>query len=231
MTDEIRLIEVKEGILAENEQDAEQLRGRLKDKGVFLLNLMASPGAGKTSLIVQTIHALSQRWRMAVIEADIDSSVDAEAVSRAGVRAVQLRTGGLCHLDANMVTRGIEGLDLDVLDLVVLENVGNLVCPAEFDTGAHASAMILSVPEGDDKPLKYPLMFTKCRALVVNKIDALGIFDFDLDLLRERAGQLNPDLTVLPLSCKTGEGVHGWIEWLENDIRAQLWSGTSDALG
>ncbi|MFP4258384.1 MAG: hydrogenase nickel incorporation protein HypB [Desulfovermiculus sp.] len=222
MTDEIRLIEVKEGILAENEQDAEQLRGRLKDKGVFLLNLMASPGAGKTSLIVQTIIALSQRWRMAVIEADIDSIVDAETVSRSGVQAVQLRTGGLCHLDATMVARGIEGLDLDGLDLVILENVGNLVCPAEFDTGAHASAMILSVPEGDDKPLKYPLMFTKCRALVVNKIDALGIFDFNLDLLRERAGQLNPDLTVLPLSCKTGEGVQGWIDWLEENIRCQL---------
>ncbi|MFP4285558.1 MAG: hydrogenase nickel incorporation protein HypB [Desulfovermiculus sp.] len=221
MTDEIRLIEVKEGILAENEQDAEQLRGRLKDKGVFLLNLMASPGAGKTSLIVQTIIALSQRWRMAVIEADIDSIVDAETVSRSGVQAVQLRTGGLCHLDATMVARGIEGLDLDGLDLVILENVGNLVCPAEFDTGAHASAMILSVPEGDDKPLKYPLMFTKCRALVVNKIDALGIFDFNLDLLRERAGQLNPDLTVLPLSCKTGEGVQGWIDWLEENIRCQ----------
>ncbi|MFW6142646.1 MAG: hydrogenase nickel incorporation protein HypB [Desulfovermiculus sp.] len=222
MTDEIRLIEVKEGILTENEQDAEQLRGRLKNRGIFLLNLMASPGAGKTSLIVQTIHALSQRWRMAVIEADIDSIVDAETVSRSGVQAVQLRTGGLCHLDATMVARGIEGLDLDGLDLVILENVGNLVCPAEFDTGAHASAMILSVPEGDDKPLKYPLMFTKCRALVVNKIDALGIFDFNLDLLRERAGQLNPDLTVLPLSCKTGEGVQGWIDWLEENIRCQL---------
>lgn len=222
MTDEIRLIEVKEGILTENEQDAEQLRGRLKNRGIFLLNLMSSPGAGKTSLIVQTINALSQRWRMAVIEADIDSIVDAETVSRSGVQAVQLRTGGLCHLDATMVARGIEGLDLDGLDLVILENVGNLVCPAEFDTGAHASAMILSVPEGDDKPLKYPLMFTKCRALVVNKIDALGIFDFNLDLLRERAGQLNPDLTVLPLSCKTGEGVQGWIDWLEENIRCQL---------
>jgi hydrogenase nickel incorporation protein HypB len=158
---------------------------------------------------------------MAVVEADIDSSVDAETVSRAGVQAVQLRTGGLCHLDATMVARGIEGLDLDGLDLIILENVGNLVCPAEFDTGAHASAMILSVPEGDDKPLKYPLMFTKCRALVVNKIDALGIFDFNPDLLRERAGQLNPDLTVLPLSCKTGEGVQGWIDWLEDEIRHQ----------
>jgi hydrogenase nickel incorporation protein HypB len=221
MTDEIRLIEVKEGVLAENARDAQQLRDRLKDKGIFLLNLMASPGAGKTSLIVQTIHALSQRLRMAVVEADIDSSVDAETVSRAGVQAVQLRTGGLCHLDATMVARGIEGLDLDGLDLIILENVGNLVCPAEFDTGAHASAMILSVPEGDDKPLKYPLMFTKCRALVVNKIDALGIFDFNPDLLRERAGQLNPDLTVLPLSCKTGEGVQGWIDWLEDEIRHQ----------
>ncbi|MDZ7759063.1 MAG: hydrogenase nickel incorporation protein HypB [Desulfovermiculus sp.] len=209
MTDDIRLIEVKEGILAENEEEAERLRSYLKDKNVFLLNLMSSPGAGKTSLIVQTVHDLAGRLRIGVIEADIDSSVDAETVSRAGVQAVQLRTGGFCHLDATMVARGLEALDVDNLDLIIVENVGNLVCPAEFDTGAHASAMILSVPEGDDKPLKYPLMFTKCRALVVNKIDALGIFDFDLDLLRERAGQLNPELIILPLSCKSGKGMQG----------------------
>ena len=219
MTDEIRLIEVKEGILAENEQEAEQLRTDLREKGVFLLNLMASPGAGKTSLIVRTVQALVGRLRIGVIEADIDSSVDAETVSRAGVDTVQLRTGGFCHLDANMVARGVQALDTDRLDLIIVENVGNLVCPAEFDTGAHASAMLLSVPEGDDKPLKYPLMFTKCRALVVNKIDALSIFDFDIDLLRDRAQQLNPDLTVLPLSCKSGEGMQDWIAWLEKEIR------------
>ncbi len=221
MREEIRLIEVKEGILAGNEREAECLRSHLRDRNTFMLNLMASPGAGKTSLIVQTVHALAGRLRIGVIEADIDSSVDAETVSRAGIQVVQLRTGGFCHLDATMVARGVEVLDVDNLDLIIVENVGNLVCPAEFDTGAHASAMILSVPEGDDKPLKYPLMFTKCRALVVNKIDALGIFDFDLDLLRERAGQLNPQLTIFPLSCKSGEGVQGWIDWLEEDIRDQ----------
>jgi len=221
MREEIRLIEVKEGILAENEQEAEQLRSHLQAKGVFLLNLMASPGAGKTSLIVQTVQALAKRLRIGVIEADIDSSVDAETVSRAGVRAVQLRTGGFCHLDAGMVARGVQALEVDELDLIIVENVGNLVCPAEFDTGAHASAMILSVPEGDDKPLKYPLMFTKCRALVVNKMDALGIFDFDLDLLRQRAGQINPGMTFLPVSCKTGEGMENWIRWLEEEIRGQ----------
>ena len=227
MREEIRLIEVKEGILAENEQEAERLRFYLRAKGVFLLNLMASPGAGKTSLIVQTIHALATRLRIGVIEADIDSSVDAETVSRTGVGAVQLRTGGFCHLDAGMVARGVEALDVDNLDLIIVENVGNLVCPAEFDTGAHASAMILSVPEGDDKPLKYPLMFTKCRALVVNKIDALGLFDFDIQLLRERAGQLNPQLKLFPLSCKSGEGVQGWIDWLEEEIRYQKTSEVS----
>ncbi|WP_034623116.1 hydrogenase nickel incorporation protein HypB [Desulfovermiculus halophilus] len=220
MTDDIRLIEVKEGILAQNEQEADQLRASLRAKGVLLLNLMASPGAGKTSLIVQTVQSLAPRLRIGVIEADIDSSVDAETVTRAGVQAVQLRTGGFCHLDAAMVARGVEALDTDNLDLIIVENVGNLVCPAEFDTGAHASAMILSVPEGDDKPLKYPLMFTKCRVLVVNKIDALSIFDFDLDVLRERAGQLNPELTVLPLSCKTGQGMQGWIQWLAEEVRA-----------
>ncbi len=218
MTDDIRLIEVKEGILAENEQEAEGLRAHLRAQGVFLLNLMASPGAGKTSLIVQTVQALAGRLRIGVIEADIDSSVDAKTVSRAGVQAVQLRTGGFCHLDASMVARGVEALDVDNLDLIIVENVGNLVCPAEFDTGAHASAMILSVPEGDDKPLKYPLMFTKCRAVVVNKIDALSVFDFDLQLFGERTKQLNPSLTVLPLSCKTGEGMQGWIDWLEEEI-------------
>ena len=219
MTDDIRLIEVKEGILAENEQEAEGLRYQLDAKGVFLLNLMASPGAGKTSLIIQTVQALAQRVRIGVIEADIDSSVDAKTVSRAGVQAVQLRTGGFCHLDASMVARGVEALDVDNLDLIIVENVGNLVCPAEFDTGAHASAMILSIPEGDDKPLKYPLMFTKCSAVVVNKIDALSVFDFDLQLFRERTRQLNPALTVLPLSCKTTEGMQGWIDWLEEEIK------------
>ena len=217
--EEIRLIEVKEGILSENDARAEELRQKLKAIRTYVLNLMASPGAGKTSLILQTIHALKGRCRIGVLEADIDSVVDAETVSRTGVEVVQLRTGGFCHLDATMVARGLEELDLDSLDLVIVENVGNLVCPAEFDTGAVASAMILSVPEGDDKPLKYPLMFTRCSALVVNKMDALELFDFNLDLLQERAGQLNPDLSVLPVSCRTGEGIQAWVEWLESQVR------------
>ena len=214
MTDDIRLIEVKEGILSENDRIADALRARLREHRVFVLNLMASPGAGKTSLILQTIRALHRRFRIGVIEADIDSSVDAETVARTGVDTVQLRTGGFCHLDASMVTRGVEAFDLDKVDMLIVENVGNLVCPAEFDTGAHVSAMILSVPEGDDKPLKYPLMFSTCQALVVNKIDALSIFDFDLEVLRERTGQLNPDLEIFPLSCKSGEGVQAWVDWL-----------------
>lgn len=216
---DIRLIEVKEGILSENDARAQELRQKLQAARTYVLNLMASPGAGKTSLILQTIEALKASFRIGVLEADIDSVVDAETVSRTGTEVVQLRTGGFCHLDATMVARGLEELDLERLDLVIVENVGNLVCPAEFDTGAVASAMILSVPEGDDKPLKYPLMFTKCQALLVNKIDALELFDFDLDLLRERAGQLNPGLSVLPVSCRTGEGIRAWVEWLDSQVR------------
>ena len=217
---EIRLIEVKEGILSENDARAGELRQRLKASRTYVLNLMASPGAGKTSLILRTIEALKDRFRIGILEADIDSVVDAETVSKTGTEVIQLRTGGFCHLDATMVARGLEELDLEGLDLVIVENVGNLVCPAEFDTGAVASAMILSVPEGDDKPLKYPLMFTRCSALAVNKIDALELFDFNLDLLRERAGQLNPDLAVLPVSCRTGEGIQAWVEWLDSQVQA-----------
>ncbi len=185
----------------------------LKQK-TFLINLMASPGAGKTSLVVKTINGLSQEFKIGVIEADIDSMVDAETVAAAGVPAVQLRTGGFCHVDASMVTKGLEGLEVKELDLVILENVGNLVCPAEFDTGAHKNVMILSVPEGDDKPLKYPLMFSLCDILIVNKMDYLDFSDFDLEKMRERVLNINPNIKIIPVSCKTGTGIENWLDWL-----------------
>lgn len=216
--DEIRLIEVKEDILADNDTVAAELRQRLRKSKTFMLNLMASPGAGKTSLIVQTIDSLKNDYRIGIIEADIDSMVDAETVIKHGVKAVQLRTGGFCHVDATMVSRCLDALEPDNLDLVILENVGNLVCPAEFDTGAFRKAMILSVPEGDDKPLKYPLMFSISDVLIINKIDAMTIFDFDIDAVKKRIQPLNPEIQVLPLSCKTGEGIDAWIEWLQQEI-------------
>ncbi len=214
MSDEIRLIEVKEEIFADNRKVAEALRGRLQREKTFLLNLMSSPGAGKTSLIVKTIAGLARELRLGVVEADIDSMVDAETVVKAGVPAVQLRTGGFCHVDASMVSKGLEGLVVKDLDLVILENVGNLVCPAEFDTGAHKNAMILSVPEGDDKPLKYPLMFSICDVLIVNKMDYLEFSDFNLEKMRERVLNLNPDIKIIPVSCKTGIGIKEWLDWL-----------------
>ena len=218
--DEIRLIEVKEDIQADNEKIAEELRRRLSEQKTFLLNLMSSPGAGKTSVILKTIEQLRGELAFGVLEADIDSTVDAEKVAAAGVRAVQLRTGGFCHLDATMVTKGLEGLDLEGLDVVIIENVGNLVCPAEFDTGAIRNAMILSVPEGDDKPLKYPLMFTVCDVLLVNKIDYLGLSDFDMDVLRERVARLNPGMRIFEMSAKTGQGVKEWADWLSREARS-----------
>ena len=214
----IRLIEVKEEIQADNTAKAEALRGRLREHKTFLLNLMSSPGAGKTTVILKTIEALRNDLHISVIEADIDSMVDAEKIAQTGITAVQLRTGGFCHLDASMVTRGLEDLDLASLDLVIIENVGNLVCPAEFDTGAIKNAMILSVPEGDDKPLKYPLMFTVCDVLLINKIDYLGIADFDVQAVRERAMKLNPRLTIFEVSGKTGEGIGKWAQWLQEAV-------------
>lgn len=214
MSDEIRLIEVKEEIFADNRKVADDLRQTLKGEKTFLINLMASPGAGKTSLIVKTVAGLSSEVRMGVIEADIDSMVDAETVVKAGVPAVQLRTGGFCHVDASMVAKGLAGLAGKDLDLVILENVGNLVCPAEFDTGAHKNVMILSVPEGDDKPLKYPLMFSICDVLIVNKIDYMEFSDFNLEKMRKRVLRLNPDIKIIPLSCRSGEGIEDWIDWL-----------------
>ncbi len=216
--DEIRLIEVKEDILSDNEALASELRTKLRQMKTFMLNLMASPGAGKTSLILQTIDALKDEFRIGIIEADIESMVDSQKVAERGVKAVQLKTGGFCHVDAAMVSQGLDVLNPQDLDLIILENVGNLVCPAEFETGALRKAMILSVPEGDDKPLKYPLMFSICDALVVNKIDAMGIFDFDIETMKQRVQVLNPEIEIIPVSCKTGEGIDGWIDWLHHEI-------------
>ena len=218
--DEVRLIEVKEDILADNQDLAAKLRAQLKSNRTYLLNLMSSPGAGKTSLIMKTIEQLQKRYRIGVIEADIDSMVDAEKVAAIGVKAVQLRTGGFCHLDATMVASGLAAFDLSAFDLIIIENVGNLVCPAEFDTGATHNAMILSVPEGDDKPLKYPLMFSVSQALLVNKIDYLGLSDFDMAALKERVKRLNPGIVVFEVSCKTGDGIEAWSEWLAARVTA-----------
>jgi hydrogenase nickel incorporation protein HypB len=217
---DIRLIEVKEEILADNTKLAEEVRERLRKTKTMLLNLMSSPGSGKTSLILRTAEGLKGSLRLGVIEADIDSTVDAEKVAARGIPAIQLRTGGFCHLDAAMVTQGIDAMAVNEFDLVIIENVGNLVCPAEFDTGAHKNVMILSVPEGDDKPLKYPLMFSICDLLLVNKIDYLSLSDFDMAALRKRVLTLNPRITILEVSCKTGAGIEGWIDWLKGEVAA-----------
>jgi hydrogenase nickel incorporation protein HypB len=222
--DPVRLIEIKEDIQADNERVARALRSRLAEQGTFLLNLMSAPGSGKTETILRTIEELRGDLEFGVLEADIDSVVDAEKIAADGIRAVQLRTGGFCHLDASMVTQGIDGLGLEGLDVVIIENVGNLVCPAEFDTGALKNAMILSVPEGDDKPLKYPLMFSVCDVLLINKIDYLSLSDFDRDALRERVLRLNPSIEIFEISAKTGEGVKEWAAWLSREARRVIGS-------
>jgi hydrogenase nickel incorporation protein HypB len=216
--EEVRLIEVKEEILADNIKVADGVRERLRNTKTMLLNLMSSPGSGKTSLILQTIANLKDSIRLGVIEADIESKVDAEKVAAHGIPAVQLRTGGFCHLDATMATQGIDALPVKDLDLVIIENVGNLVCPAEFDTGAHKNVMILSVPEGDDKPLKYPLMFSICDVLLVNKMDYLPLSDFDMPAMRKRVLGLNPNIVIIEVSCKTGEGIENWTSWLKKEV-------------
>ena len=215
-----KIIEVKESIFADNDARAEKLRAELKQQGTFLLNLMSSPGGGKTSTLRRTIAALRHELAIGVMEADIDSDVDAAAIAETGVRAIQLHTGGMCHLDADMTEQGLREFGAGDLDLVVLENVGNLVCPAEFDTGSVKNAMILSVPEGHDKPLKYPLIFQVCDVLIINKIDVLPYFDFDMDKVREYALARNPKLKIFPISAKTGEGVDAWCDWLRQEVRA-----------
>ena len=216
----LRIIEIKESVFADNDREAAALRGELKEKGLFLLNLMSSPGSGKTTTLVSTLRQLGGELRVGVMEADIDSDVDAHTVQAAGAKAIQLHTGGMCHLTAGMTRQGLEALGTEDIDLAILENVGNLVCPAEFDTGAVKNAMILSVPEGDDKPLKYPLMFEVCDVLLINKIDVLPYFDFDLDAVTERARARNPKIDIIPISARTGEGIDRWCDWLRSQVRA-----------
>ena len=221
--DKYKIIEVKESVFANNDREADRVRGKLKERGTFLLNLMSSPGSGKTTTLLRTIESLKDELRIGIMEADIDSDVDAKKVSDAGVRSIQLHTGGMCHLDAGMTEQGLDEIGTDDLDLVVLENVGNLVCPAEFDTGAVKNAMILSVPEGHDKPLKYPLIFSVCDVLIINKIDVMPYFDFNMDKVREYAHMRNPKLEIFPISAKTGEGVDAWCDWLRRQVRD--WQG------
>lgn len=221
--DEYKILEIKESVFADNDREADDLRASLKERGQFLLNLMSSPGSGKTTTLSRTIEALGDELALAVMEADIDSDVDAATIAKLGAKTIQLHTGGMCHLDASMTEQGLKEIGTKDLDLVVLENVGNLVCPAEFDTGAVKNAMILSVPEGHDKPLKYPLIFTVCDALIINKIDVLPYFDFDMEKVVEYAHMRNPKLKIFPLSAKTGEGVDAWCNWLREQVRA--WNG------
>ena len=219
--DNVKILEVKQSIFASNDEQAAALRAELKQEKIFLLNLMSAPGSGKTTTLRRTIAALQNELRIGVMEADIDSDVDARAIAETGAKAIQLHTGGMCHLDASMTEQGLKEIGTKDLDLVVLENVGNLVCPAEFDTGAVKNAMILSVPEGHDKPLKYPLIFQVCDALIINKIDVLPYFDFDLEKVISYAHMRNPELKIFPISAKTGEGVDTWCEWLSQEVN--LW--------
>lgn len=219
MEKNLRIIEVKRSIFEDNDRDAERLRAELKEKKVFLLNLMSSPGSGKTTMLLALAEALKERIRMGVMEADIDSAVDAEKMMAAGVRSIQIHTGGMCHLDADMTRQGLYEFGLEDAELIVLENVGNLVCPAEFDTGAVKNMTILSVPEGDDKPLKYPLMYEKCDLLVVNKMDVLPYFDFDKEKVAEYARRRNPDIEILYISAKTGEGIEALADWIVEQAR------------
>ena len=218
---EVRILEIKQSVFADNDRQAQLLRQELREKKLFLLNLMSSPGSGKTTTLMRTIEALRDTLKIGVMEADIDSDVDARTISQSGVRVIQLHTGGMCHLDAEMTRQGLEGLDPAELDLVILENVGNLVCPAEFDTGATKNAMILSVPEGHDKPLKYPLMFSVCDVVLVNKIDVLPYFDFDLEKCREYVHRRNPQAKVIPICARTGEGMEEWTDWLLQEVRGE----------
>lgn len=218
-----KILEIRQSVFASNDEEAAKLRAELKEKGVFLLNLMSSPGSGKTTTLTRTIEALKDEMKIGVMEADIDSDVDARTISAAGAKAIQLHTGGMCHLDAGMTRQGLEGLGTGDVELAILENVGNLVCPAEFDTGAVKNAMILSVPEGHDKPLKYPLMFQVCDVVLVNKMDVLPYFNFDLEKCTEYVKMRNPKAQVIPICAATGEGMYAWYDWLRREVRA--WRG------
>ena len=214
-----RILEIKQSVFEDNDQQANLLREELKKKKVFLLNLMSSPGSRKTTTLTKTINTLKKEMKIGVMEADIDSDVDAHTISKTGVKVIQLHTGGMCHLDADMTKQGLEALETEDIDFAILENVGNLVCPAEFDTGASKNAMILSVPEGDDKPLKYPLMFSICDVLLINKIDVINYFDFNLETCIQRAKKLNPNIKIIPISARTGEGIDKFAEWLRKEIK------------
>ncbi|KOR24862.1 hydrogenase nickel incorporation protein HypB [Clostridium sp. FAM 1755] len=217
--DKYKVIEIKKSVFEDNDQEANLLREELRKEKTFLLNLMSSPGSGKTTTVLRTIEALKDEMNIGVLEADIDSEVDANTVSKTGAKVIQLHTGGMCHLDASMTKQGLLGLGTEEVDFAILENVGNLVCPAEFDTGSSKNAMILSVPEGDDKPLKYPLMFSICDVVLINKIDAIANFDFDFNAVKERIKKLNPNIKVIKISAKTGEGIDEWINWIRTEVK------------
>ncbi|MCI7809201.1 hydrogenase nickel incorporation protein HypB [bacterium] len=221
--EQVKILQIKQSVFANNDAQAEALRRELKERKLYLLNLMSSPGSGKTTTLTRLIAALKDQLRIGVMEADIDSDVDARTIAAAGAKAIQLHTGGMCHLDAAMTRQGLEGLEPEALDLVILENVGNLVCPAEFDTGAVKNCMILSVPEGHDKPLKYPLMFQVCDTVIINKTDVLPYFDFDMDKCAEYIRLRNPNARIFPISAKTGQGVEALADWLKEEVRN--WKG------
>lgn len=223
LLEKVRILEVKQSVFANNDAQAEKLREELKQKGIYLLNLMSSPGSGKTTTLTRLIELLKEDLKIGVMEADIDSDVDAVTIAATGAKAIQLHTGGMCHLDAAMTRRGLDGLDAGEADLVVLENVGNLVCPAEFDTGAVKNMAILSVPEGHDKPLKYPLMFQVCDAVLINKIDVAPYFDFDFEKCTEYIRMRNPKAVIFPISAKTGEGIEAVADWLKEEVKN--WKG------
>lgn len=222
LMDKVRVIEVKQSVFAHNDQDAAELRAQLKDKGIYLMNLMSAPGSGKTTTLTKLINSIKDEIKVAVMEADIDSDVDAITIAeKTGVKSIQLHTGGMCHLDAEMTRQGVEGLQAGDVDLIILENVGNLVCPAEFDTGATKNVMILSVPEGHDKPLKYPLMFSVCDLVIINKIDVMPYFDFDMDKVTEYVHMRNPKAEIIPISAKTGEGIDVLAQWVRKEIKGE----------
>jgi len=217
--DAFKVLEIKKSIFEDNDRQANLLRDELKKDKTFLLNLMSSPGSGKTTTVLRTIEALKDEMSIGVLEADIDSDVDAHAVAKTGTKVIQLHTGGMCHLDADMTKQGLLGMGTKGIDFVILENVGNLVCPAEFDTGAVKNAMILSIPEGDDKPLKYPLMFSIVDVLLINKMDARDYFDFDIEAVKARVKKLNPNIKVIPISAKTGQGIGEWADWVRMEVK------------
>jgi hydrogenase nickel incorporation protein HypB len=216
---EFKIIEIKKNIFEDNNKEADLLREELKVSKTFLLNLMSSPGSGKTTTLMRTIAALQEEMKIGIMEADIDSAVDADTIAKTSAKVIQIHTGGMCHLDADMTRQGIQALGIEDVDMAILENVGNLVCPAEFDTGSVKNAMILSVPEGHDKPLKYPLMFTICDVLLINKMDVLPYFDFDINACKEYVKKLNPNIKIIPITARTGEGMDEWYDWLRNEVK------------